>query len=247
MQVKGLIAMVLAATLSLSLAACSSSQTGVESSSYTETQQEAMQTESSEASDSSEVQEPEEADDDKNSAENKTLILYFSADNTKDVDAVSSATPMTDGMSSVKWIAEIIHEKVGGDIAEIIPSEDYPLGYNELADAAKVEADSDARPAIEALNIDPTSYDTVFIGYPIWWYKLPMVMETFFDTYDFIGVTIIPFNTHAGSRTGGTYDMIRDREPGANVMGGLAVRGEDVGKDSARNSVKEWLDGLNLE
>ena len=177
----------------------------------------------------------------------KVLVIYFSADNTKDVDAVSSATPMADGTSSVRWIAEIIHENVGGDIAEIIPSEDYPLGYDELADAAKKEADSDERPAIEALDIDPTSYDTVFIGYPIWWYKLPMVMETFFDNYDFTGVIIIPFNTHAGSRTGGTYDMIRDREPGANVVEGLAVRGEDVGKDSARNSVEEWLDGLNLE
>ena len=177
----------------------------------------------------------------------KTLVIYFSADNTKDVDAVSSATPMTDGSSSVKWIAEIIHESVGGDIAEIIPSEDYPLGYNELADAAKKEADGDARPAIEPLDIDPEAYDTVFIGYPIWWYKLPMVLETFFDTYDFTGVTIIPFNTHAGSRTGGTYDMIRDREPGANVMDGLAVRGEDAGKDSAKESVTEWIAGLSLE
>lgn len=176
----------------------------------------------------------------------KILVLYFSAENTRDADAVSSATPMVDGASSVKWMAEIIHDAVGGNIAEIIPSEDYPLEYNDLADAAKIEADNDARPAYEALSVDPTAYDVIFLGYPIWWYKLPMVLETFFDDYDFSGVTIVPFNTHAGSRDGGTYKMISDREPGATVPDGLAMRGQDAGKASAKKSVTDWLAGLDL-
>ena len=242
MQMKKITALLLALVMVLVLTACGSNQQSQTNTSSQETKPPVTEntTQSSGQNDTS-------AQENNTTEGSKVLVIYFSADNTKDVDAVSSATPMIDGTSSVKWIAEIIHENVGGDIAEIIPSEDYPLGYNELADAAKKEADSDARPAIEALDIDPTSYDTVFIGYPIWWYKLPMVMETFFDTYDFTGVTIIPFNTHAGSRSGGTYDMIRGREPGANVLEGLAVRGEDAGKDSARKSVTEWIAGHSLE
>lgn len=176
----------------------------------------------------------------------KTLVLYFSANNRKDTDTVSSATPMAEDLSSVAWIATAIHDKVGGDLAQIVPARDYPVGYDALADAAKEEADNDARPAIEPLEVDPSSYDTVFLGYPIWWYGMPMVLETLFDTYDFSGVTIIPFNTHAGSSDGGTYDDIRQREPEATVLEGLAVRGEDAGKNSAKTSVEEWLATLDL-
>ena len=183
----------------------------------------------------------------KTSADNDILILYFSADNTKDVDAVSTATPMPNGESSVKWIADIIHGEVGGDIAPIIPSKDYPLEYNALADAAKAEVDNNERPAFEPLNVDHTQYKTVFIGYPIWWYTLPMVLETFFDTYDLSGVTIVPFNTHAGSRDGNTYNMIREREPNANVIDGIAIAGSDAGSDSAKTQVIEWVNGLTME
>ena len=183
----------------------------------------------------------------KTSADNDILILYFSADNTKDVDAVSTATPMPNGESSVKWIADIIHDEVGGDIAPIIPSKDYPLEYDALADAAKAEVDNNERPAFEPLSVDPTKYKTVFIGYPIWWYTLPMVLETFFDTYDLSGVTIVPFNTHAGSRDGNTYNMIREREPNANVIDGIAIAGSDAGSDSAKTQVIEWVNGLTME
>ena len=183
----------------------------------------------------------------KTSADNDILILYFSADNTKDVDAVSTATPMPNGESSVKWIADIIHDEVGGDIAPIIPSKDYPLEYDALADAAKAEVDNNERPAFEPLSVDPTKYKTVFIGYPIWWYTLPMVLETFFDTYDLSGVTIVPFNAHAGSRDGNTYNMIREREPNANVIDGIAIAGSDAGSDSAKTQVVEWVKKLPLE
>lgn len=183
----------------------------------------------------------------KTSADNDILILYFSADNTKDVDAVSTATPMPNGESSVKWIADIIHDEVGGDIAPIIPSKDYPLEYDALADAAKAEVDNNERPAFEPLSVDPTKYKTLFIGYPIWWYTLPMVLETFFDTYDLSGVTIVPFNTHAGSRDGNTYNMIREREPNANVIDGIAIAGSDAGSDSAKTQVVEWVNGLTME
>lgn len=164
-----------------------------------------------------------------------------------DVDAVTSATPLIDGSSAVEWIANIIQEETGADIVKIVPSEDYPLSYDDVADAAKKEADNEVHPAIQPLDVDPTTYKTVFIGYPMWWYRMQMVLETFFDTYDFLGVTIIPFNTHEGSRDGGTYDMIRDREPNATVLDGIAIRGGNAGEDSAKDDIEKWLDGLGLE
>ena len=256
MQIKKITSLVLAAALSISLAACGNSQTTAVTSG-----QDKQQAESTQTSDSSEAKEPESAQaenktedqqtetaaENESSAGNSILILYFSADNTKDVDAVSSATPMADGMASVEWIANIIHDNVGGELIPIIPSEDYPLEYEALADYAKKERDNGGRPAFENLSIDPASYDVVFVGYPIWWYEMPMIMDTFFDTYDFSGTTIIPFNTHAGSRDGGTYSDIKEMEPNAAVLDGLAVLGEDVGKDGTKEAVISWLQGLDLE
>ena len=174
------------------------------------------------------------------------LVIYFSAANTKDTDAVTSTTPLGDKDGTTGWIADVISEETGAEVVKITPSVDYPLEYDDAADYAKKEADNDARPAIEPLEFDPTSYKTVFIGYPVWWYKMPMVMETFFDTYDFSGVTIVPFNTHEGSGDGGTYTMIQEKEPDATVLEGLAIRGGNAGEDSASEEIIEWLGSLDL-
>ena len=152
MQIKKITSLVLAAALSISLAACGNSQTTAVTSG-----QDKQQAESTQTADSSEAKEPESAQAEnkaedqqtETAAGNRILILYFSADNTKDVDAVSSATPMTDGTSSVEWIANIIHDNVGGELIPIIPSEDYPLEYEALADYAKKERDDGGRPAFE--------------------------------------------------------------------------------------------------
>ena len=246
MQIKRITALLLTAILAVSLAACGNSQTADKPSDSTDQQTEVSENTENHTTDMQTDDQTiqETANDD---GQKSTLILYFSADNTKDVDAVSSATPMADGTASVEWIANIIQAQVGGDLIPIIPSVDYPLDYDELADYAKQERDDGGRPAFEDLGVDPTSYDIVFIGYPIWWYEMPMIMDTFFDTYDFTGVTIIPFNTHAGSRDGGTYGDISELEPNATVLDGLAIRGEDAGEDSARRSIEEWLSGLNLD
>ena len=232
---KKILSVLLAAVMVLSLAACGGNQnSGSSSSGQTATKAAETKAESNTASSAA-------------NTGSRVLVLYFSAANTKDVDAVTTATPMVNGTSSVKWMADIIHNEVGGDIEPIIPSKDYPLEYDALADAAKAEVDNNERPAFEPLSVDPTKYKTVFIGYPIWWYTLPMVLETFFDNYDLSGVTIVPFNTHAGSRDGNTYNMIREREPNANVIDGIAIAGSDAGSDSAKTQVIEWVKKLPLE
>lgn len=260
MKIRKLTAAVMALVLAMSLAACGGSQSGSAGTQTQETQQKEAEAQAEAQEDEAETQESAEAaeteaeagkedvaaDETGSDDGNKILILYFSANNIKTADVVSSATPLVDGASSVEWIANVIHENVGGDLVPIIPSTDYPTDYDELADYAKQERDDNGRPAFEDLGVDPASYDTIFIGYPVWWYTVPMIVETFLDTYDLSGKTIVPFNTHAGSGDGGTYETIREREPGATVLQGIDIAGADAGDEDARSDVQEWLQELNL-
>ena len=176
----------------------------------------------------------------------RILTIYFSAANTADADAVSSATPYIDSEGSAVYLAEYIHGKVGGDIAGITPVKDYPLSYNECAKKAKQEAENGERPEFQALDINPEDYDVVFVVYPMWHYALPMIMYTFFDVYDFSGKTIVPFNVHGGGEAGEysrTFNAIKELEPKAAVTDGFDTRGSTA--DSSKGDIDKWLDGLN--
>ena len=147
----------------------------------------------------------------------KKLVLYFSV------------------YGTAKKVAEEIARQTGADLTEIIPETPYDSNrdnYNALAAYAKK---------------DITDYDTIFIGYPMWWYTFPMIIYTLFDKYDFSGKTIIPFNTHMGSHDGGTYDTIRELEPNATVvMNGLPVEMK-AAETGAAKQVEKWLNSLNLD
>lgn len=258
MKRKRITAILLSAAMILSFAACSgnssenSSNTSKINSSQNENSisdnsdknSESSAENKSDDSDNSEDNSSEIKDTDKSSS-GKTLVIYFSANNSKDIDTISSATPVTDNTAATQKIAEIIHDNVGGDIVKIIPSKAYPIEYNDVADHAKSERDNNERPKFEDLGVNIEDYDTVYIGYPIWWYTVPMIIETFFDNYDFSGKTIIPFNTHAGSRDGGTYDTIKELEPNAVVLDGLAVSGGNAFNENTEQEVKDWLSGNN--
>lgn len=116
----------------------------------------------------------------------------------------------------------------------------YSGDIGELIDFAAEEQDENARPELTSHIENLDEYDTIFIGYPTWWYDLPMVMYSFFDEYDFSGKTIIPFNTHNGSRFSDTIDTIQELEPNAAVITeGLTVHESDV--DKADEDVVQWL------
>lgn len=141
-------------------------------------------------------------------------------------------------------LAKTISDQVGGDFRRIEPVKAYPTGQ-KLFDYTKAERDNDERPEFKDLDVNMDDYDIVFVGYPMWWYTLPMIMYTFFDEYDFSGKTIIPFNTHEGSGDGGTYSTIMQFEPEATVLDGLAIRGADMKSDQTETVIK-WLDELVL-
>ncbi len=141
-------------------------------------------------------------------------------------------------------VADMIVEQTGADSFEILPKTDnYPMTYNELTDVAKEEQNQNARPEIKDTVQDFDKYDTIYLGYPIWWGDLPMICYTFLESYDFSGKTIIPFCTHAGSGDAGTQSKIQSAAPKATVKDVLAITGTDTqnNQESVKKSVTEWL------
>ena len=141
-------------------------------------------------------------------------------------------------------VADMIIEQTGADSFEITPKEDnYPMTYNELTDYAKEEQNNNARPEIASTVENFDSYDTIYLGYPIWWGDLPMICYTFLESYDFSDKTIIPFCTHAGSGNAGTQSKIQSAAPNADVKEVLAIAGTDAqnDQDSVKSQVIDWL------
>lgn len=83
---------------------------------------------------------------------------------------------------------------------------------------AEQEQNDNARPAIKNQISNISQYDTIYVGYPIWYSDMPQIVYTFFDTYDLSGKEVIPFCTHAGSGLSGTVGRIRNQEPDADVL-----------------------------
>ena len=159
----------------------------------------------------------------------KELVLYFSV------------------YGTAKIVAEEIAKQTGADIREIVPAVSYDGNrdhYNSLLRVAQKEHDTDARPAIKE-ELPIADYDRIYIGYPMWCYTFPMIIYTLFEQYDFAGKTIIPFNTHMGSRDGGTYQTIRELAPKATVLEGLTVEMSDA-ENGPADAVAKWLKSLDL-
>ena len=157
----------------------------------------------------------------------KNLVIYFSI------------------FGSTKQFAEMVHDKVGGDIKELKPIRPYEKKYKPLLAFSKQEVDEGVLTPFEELDIDINEYSNIFVGYPMWWYTYPPILKNFFKKYDMTGKTIIPFNTHEGSGNGGTYQMIRNDVPEAKVLEGLAIRGGSM-NESQRDNIYKWLEKIGF-
>ena len=139
-----------------------------------------------------------------------TLVVYFSRTGEQyNVGVIDK------GNTAI--VADMIIEQTGADSFEITPKEDnYPMTYTELTDYAKEEQNQNARPEIASTVENFDSYDTVFIGYPIWWGDLPMILHTFMESYDFTDKTVIPFPIRHGqlSDLGHYYTAVPQTEDG---------------------------------
>lgn len=142
----------------------------------------------------------------------------------------------------------IIAEQTGADIFELVPVVPYPQDYDSCLDVATEEQRTDARPEYEGEIENWEQYDTVFIGYPIWWSEIPNIVYTFMEAYDFTGKTVIPFNTHEGSGQAHSQRDIEGLLKSATVLKGLAVRGSKAQNDAegTGTDVANWLKNIGL-
>ena len=145
---------------------------------------------------------------------------------------------------NTKAVANCVKENVGGDIFEIKTVDTYPADYDAVVEVAKKEQTAGYRPTLATKVKDIEKYDVVFVGYPMWWYTIPMAIFTFLETCDLAGKTIVPFCTHGGSGLSKSVPDIKKLCPKSTVLEGLAIRGGSV--DSAQNEVSAWLKKLGL-
>lgn len=136
-------------------------------------------------------------------------------------------------------------EASGADIFEIKPEIPYTsadLNWMDKKSRSSMEMnDPSSRPAIAERLPDMEKYDIIFVGFPIWWYVAPTIINTFLESYNFSGKTIIPFATSGGSNLGRTNDKLKPSCPGAILLKGKLLNGE-----VSEGTLKKWVEDLNL-
>ena len=137
---------------------------------------------------------------------NKKLVAFFSAS------------------GNTAALAKKLSEKAGADLYEISPAVPYTsadLNWQNKQSRSSLEMnDHSSRPELADKNADISAYDTVYIGFPVWWYIAPKIINTFLESYDFSGKKIILFATSGGSGFGKAADNLRSSAPGAEIVVG---------------------------
>lgn len=155
----------------------------------------------------------------------KILVAYFSA---------SGVTAKAAGK-----LAEVAN----ADLYEIKPEVPYTsadLNWMDKKSRSSLEMnDKASRPAIADRVENMDEYDTIFVGFPIWWYVAPTIINTFLESYDFSGKTIIPFATSGGSGMGRTNESLKPSCPGATLMQGKMLNGR-----LSETELKKWTEGI---
>ncbi len=241
---KKITALFLSIILVFSLAACSGEQsTGDNSDAGINTASESTDASSSNTSRTS-SQKENNTDTDSN-----ILVVYFSMPETNKADNMTTeednSVVVIDGevLGNTQYVAYVIQENTGANIFRIEPQTPYTTNHQELTSIAKQEQNNNARPRLKENVKNLDQYDTIFIGYPIWWGDMPMILYSFFDDNDLSGKKVIPFNTHGGSGFANTISKIAELEPNAQVNeNGYSVSRDDV--QEAEPDIKEWLKGL---
>ncbi|MBP5310065.1 MAG: NAD(P)H-dependent oxidoreductase [Lachnospiraceae bacterium] len=155
-----------------------------------------------------------------------SLVAYFSAS------------------GNTKKLAENLADSIGADLFEIVPKQPYTRSdlnwINPKSRSSLEMKDRSARPDIASHVEDMDKYDVIFIGFPIWWYREPSIIDTFAQSYDFTGKKIVPFATSGTSGIGDSGKNIADIAKGADVEEGLRFKAR-ASKDELREWAKRYL------
>lgn len=197
-----------------------------------------------ETPDSSEETEPPETG---NTEKTNILVAYFSwAGNAilaDDVDAVSSPSVIPPG--NVQQLAGWVQEATGGDLFVIRVTAPYPSGWYACLEPANEERGNDARPELveQVENLD--QYDTVFLGYPNWWYGVPMALLTFLEENDLSGKDVYLFCSHGTGGLARSVELISEAAPEANISDSIFDCYEEDAA-SSEEDIKAWVAELGF-
>ena len=154
-----------------------------------------------------------------------TLVAYFSATGT------------------TARAARAIADAIGADLYEIAPAEPYTsadLNWNDRTSRSSREMDDEScRPAIAGTVENMDAYDTVFVGFPVWWYVEPRIIDTFLESYDFAGKTVVPFATSGDSGLGRAPQRMQQIAAGSTVTGGKLLNGRQ-----SADALRAWAESL---
>lgn len=176
------------------------------------------------------------------SEESKILIAYFTwaenAVDAADVDATTSASVLPPGNTA--QMAVWIQQAVGGDLFSIRVAEPYPADYDACLDRAAEEKAENIRPELIEKVVDIGDYDTVFLGFPNWWYSAPMAVFSFLEENDLTGKRVVLFCSHGtGGLASGGKDIsavLTDSQVERNVLG---VNRDDIAE--SQEKINDWL------
>lgn len=158
---------------------------------------------------------------------NKTLVAYFSAG------------------GATKRLANTLAEAVGADLYEIKPATPYTgadLNWNNSSSRSSIEMNDPAsRPAMADPAADVEQYDTVFLGFPIWWYEAPRIVQSFLESCELSGKTVVPFATSGGSDIGNTANILQKSCQTAKVL-----HGKRFGASASASELSAWVKSLGL-
>ena len=154
----------------------------------------------------------------------KILVAYFSATGT------------------TERVAGEIAEATGGQLYEIVPEKGYTsadLNWNDDRSRSSLEMNNpQSRPALGGSPVDVAAYGVVFIGYPIWWDQAPRIVNTFIESHDLKGKTVIPFATSGGSGISNSVEVLKKTYPGLNIQEGKLLN------NASSATIRSWLDNL---
>ncbi len=141
--------------------------------------------------------------------------------------------------------AKVLAKAADADPYEIKPAIPYTradLNWMEKGSRSSVEMnDKHSRPALADTDAPVAGYDVIFLGFPIWWYTAPTIINTFLESYDFSGKTIVLFATSGGSGLGKSAAGLRPSAPGARIVDGRLLNGR-----LNADELKTWVSGLKL-